>query len=156
MDSKEFIANTSDSVISVLKWKPDEKNIEKSITCTVSNPDMTEIELVNLEYVFEPRVNISQEILANGDADNDSCKLVKLTCDWVANPMKVNFAWFVNGVKLQTDSKYLIITKRDLQQGKQTVICEATNKVGTGRHEINLFCKYLLHIQYIFSIINSI
>ena len=158
LDSEQLTDSTSDSVISVLKWKPDEKNVQKNIECIVSNSWMITTEYLLWEYVFEPRVKINQQNLTytqdvpNREADNDNCKPVKLTCDWVANPGEVNFTWFVNGVKLQTHTKDVIITQRDFLEGKQTVICEATNEVGTSRHEVNLFFKYLLNILYIFSV----
>ena len=158
LDSEQLTDNTSDSVISVLKWEPDEKNVQKDIECIVSNPWLNKTEYLLWEYVFEPRVKINQQNLTytqdvpNREADNDNCKPVKLMCDWVANPGEVNFTWFVNGVKLKTHTKDVIITQNELLHGKQTVMCEATNEVGTSRHEINLFCKYLLYILYICSV----
>ena len=157
LDSEQLTDSTSDSVISVLKWKPDEKNVQKNVECVVSNPWLNTTEYLILEYVFEPRVKINQKNLTytedvpNREADSDNCKPVKLTCDWVANPGEVNFTWFVNGVELHNVKKHVLTTSELHLKGNETITCQVTNQVGTSRHEINLSCKYRL----LFGLVNK-
>ena len=131
--------DTTDTVISVLKWKPDEMNLKTRVECQAEYIRPYVIKHVELEYVFEPRVTINPLV-----SNNVKCNTLYLTCDWVANPEDVKIAWFVNGARLKNVTKHLIITKQQLLQGHQIVACEATNQVGTSRHEVNHSCKYFI------------
>ena len=107
MDSEELTDKTTDTVISVLKWKPDDGFVNE-IMCSANNWNTKETEYVSLEYVFAPWVNINQEMLTSTDHETDNeCNSVNLTCDWVANPGEVNFTWFVNGVELHNVKKHV-------------------------------------------------
>ncbi|XP_056011083.1 kin of IRRE-like protein 3 isoform X2 [Ostrea edulis] len=128
-------------IIGTLTLKATNEDHEKKIECRVKNEALREplSTSVILNVQYKPRINISHNI-TRPLREND---YVRFSCDGDANPREVHWRWLRDGhtIRGQTRS-YIDVPHISSKYHQNTIICEATNSIGSSTAKMTLEVLY--------------
>nr|QRF78315.1 Kirrel [Euperipatoides kanangrensis] len=129
-----------DDIVSTLSLTITKEHNGKKFFCEVTHPALSEPMVVNvtLNVQYPPEVTLA----VSPNAINENMK-VEFRCTAVGNPNQLTYKWYRNGAAITgpETTKY-VITNIGRNYNGDSIDCEVTNSVGSGRGSITMNVRY--------------